>query len=269
MADNDTDTYFPPMQYIAFFGVAIAAAAIFLLQKKNGGTTADRPRAVVGATRSATTSAVPATSEDPSKDTFTLRVRMPMVSVPEEFKVPPEATVAELARRIRQRINAKGNVSVLSGMPPRPVAEDAVVQEVFKLNEVIVARVEGATDRVAQAAPGAKPPGLQEGGGDGKVTTVRSTAEFDKLLRTRQKVAVDFHADWCGPCKVLAPQLEDLAKRNRAVTFLKVDVDELQELQERFRIEAMPTIVFLSAGREVSRVRGADISGIQAALSRL
>lgn len=84
------------------------------------------------------------------------------------------------------------------------------------------------------------------------------TAELDFFLTHEEgPVVVDFWAAWCGPCKILDPILETLAKEfaNRA-TFLRVDFDEHYELARRYDITAVPTVVVLVDGREVERFEG-------------
>lgn len=76
-------------------------------------------------------------------------------------------------------------------------------------------------------------------------------------------VVIDFFATWCGPCKRIAPTYEKLAEAFTNVTFLKVDVDESAELTNEYNISAMPTFVFLKNGKEVKRVEGADMAGLE------
>nr|CDS25302.2 thioredoxin 2 [Hymenolepis microstoma] len=52
--------------------------------------------------------------------------------------------------------------------------------------------------------------------------------EFENLIKGDQLVVCDFFATWCGPCKMLAPRLEELAKEHTNITFVKIDVDELE-----------------------------------------
>jgi thioredoxin 1 len=72
-------------------------------------------------------------------------------------------------------------------------------------------------------------------------------------------VVIDFFAPWCGPCKRIAPVYEELAKKFPRVTFLKVDVDESEDIASKFSIESLPTFVFLQNGVEVKRIEGADL----------
>ncbi|MGX2040678.1 thioredoxin TrxC [Methylocaldum sp. MU1018] len=71
-------------------------------------------------------------------------------------------------------------------------------------------------------------------------------------------VVVDFWANWCGPCKMVAPVIEQLASELAGRTcFAKVDVDAENGLAGRFDIRSIPTLVLFKAGREVDRVTGA------------
>lgn len=55
----------------------------------------------------------------------------------------------------------------------------------------------------------------------------KNLAEFEKLIKENQLVVVDFHATWCGPCKLIAPKLKKFAEETPNVVFAKVDVDEV------------------------------------------
>ncbi len=77
--------------------------------------------------------------------------------------------------------------------------------------------------------------------------------EFQKLLETSQTpILVDFFATWCGPCRMLAPVLEELADGRDDVTVVKVDVDEEPSLAQAFGVEVIPTL-FLISGGKISR----------------
>jgi thioredoxin len=98
--------------------------------------------------------------------------------------------------------------------------------------------------------------------------SVASSAEFKAVLSEAASksatVIVDFTASWCGPCQRVAPAYAALAEEFKHVIFLKVDVDEAQELAQELRISAMPTFLAFVNEQQVAMVRGADESGLQA-----
>lgn len=68
---------------------------------------------------------------------------------------------------------------------------------------------------------------------------------------------VDFHASWCGPCRMLAPVIEELSRRYRGeLTVAKVDVDRAPDTARAYRVSSMPTLVLCRDGREVARTTG-------------
>eukprot|EP00466_Bigelowiella_natans_P003317 jgi/Bigna1/43063/e_gw1.72.40.1 len=81
----------------------------------------------------------------------------------------------------------------------------------------------------------------------GKVIHVSSQSEFEAAY-TSDVVVVDFFANWCGPCKAIAPLFEQLASVLEDVTFLKVDSDQHQSLSARFEIKSLPTFKFFRDG---------------------
>src|SRR5712691_6421444 len=82
---------------------------------------------------------------------------------------------------------------------------------------------------------------------------------FDEALVATQGLAmVDFWAEWCGPCRAIAPVLEELAEASEGrVTLMKVNVDENSGLAARYDIRSIPTILFFKEGALVDRVVGA------------
>ena len=69
-------------------------------------------------------------------------------------------------------------------------------------------------------------------------------------------VLVDFWAAWCGPCRMLAPVIEEIAAERSDVKVCKVNIDECQALAERFGVMSIPTVVLFRDGREVGRSVG-------------
>eukprot|EP00051_Salpingoeca_urceolata_P006482 m.85577 g.85577 ORF g.85577 m.85577 type:complete len:109 (+) comp14849_c0_seq5:2074-2400(+) len=78
--------------------------------------------------------------------------------------------------------------------------------------------------------------------------------EFNTIIKEAgdKLVIVDFYADWCGPCKQLAPKLEELSTKTPNAIFLKVNVDDSEEIAAQEKVSAMPTIKFFKGGKELS-----------------
>ena len=96
-----------------------------------------------------------------------------------------------------------------------------------------------------------------------------SEADFDQSVQgTAVPVLADFYADWCGPCKVTAPMLDELAHaRAGQVLVLKVDTDRHPALSARFGIRGIPTIIAFRDGQEVNRVVGVPQPGVLESLA--
>jgi thioredoxin 1 len=79
-----------------------------------------------------------------------------------------------------------------------------------------------------------------------------------KVLDAEKPVLVDFWAPWCGPCRMVAPVLEELAgDYAERLTIAKVNTDEHQEVASRLGVRGIPTLILFSQGREVERIVGA------------
>ncbi len=83
-----------------------------------------------------------------------------------------------------------------------------------------------------------------------------NTAEFNALLAEGKTVLVDFFATWCGPCKMLAPVLEEVAPDYPDVEFVKVDVDEEPDLARRYGVSVIPTLFVIKNGEVTANTKG-------------
>ncbi|WP_067704717.1 thioredoxin [Nocardia jejuensis] len=88
--------------------------------------------------------------------------------------------------------------------------------------------------------------------------TVTDKTFADEVLLSEKPVLVDFWAAWCGPCKMVAPVLEEIAAGNAdKITIAKVDADSNPESAKTYGILSLPTMVLFQGGREVKRIVGA------------
>lgn len=89
------------------------------------------------------------------------------------------------------------------------------------------------------------------------LTMVHAVADMSDLKSQLESaggklVVIDFFATWCGPCKMIAPQIEEMDKTMDDVVFLKVDVDEAEDVAQEYNITAMPTFIFIKSSKKVS-----------------
>ncbi len=85
---------------------------------------------------------------------------------------------------------------------------------------------------------------------------IEDAKEFDQLLKDEKAVFVDFYADWCGPCKMLAPVVEELSGEIPDVTFVKVNVDDNPELAERYGVMSIPNLIGFKNGEVAAQTVG-------------
>lgn len=88
---------------------------------------------------------------------------------------------------------------------------------------------------------------------------VATKANFEsEVLKSSTPVLVDFWAEWCGPCKMIAPMLDELANEYVGkAKVVKVNIDEHPELATQFRVTAIPTLLFFKGGQVVEQTVGA------------
>ena len=79
----------------------------------------------------------------------------------------------------------------------------------------------------------------------------------NEVMSSEKKVLLDFWAPWCGPCRMVVPMVEEIAKERPDIKVAKINVDENPELATRFGIMSIPTLVVMENGKIVSQVMGA------------
>ncbi|KAI6867196.1 hypothetical protein KC334_g19562, partial [Hortaea werneckii] len=105
-----------------------------------------------------------------------------------------------------------------------------------------------------------------------QTVAITSAQHFTQVLNSSRIVVTDFYADWCGPCKAVAPVYEQLSSqlsRPGSITFTKVNTDMQKDIAQSYNITAMPTFLIFKAGRETKRIRGADPKALDAAVKQL
>ncbi|BGP46496.1 hypothetical protein JCM10450v2_002341 [Rhodotorula kratochvilovae] len=102
------------------------------------------------------------------------------------------------------------------------------------------------------------------------ITVISSLAQLNTLTSDPARVSIiDFHATWCGPCKAIAPVYQRLATQfGGRVQFLKVDVDAVPDVAQRFQVSAMPTFVVLKGANKVDAMKGANPAGLTQLLNK-
>jgi len=87
---------------------------------------------------------------------------------------------------------------------------------------------------------------------------------YDEVVASNSAVLIQFTASWCGPCKMVAPKLEELSRQVPGVVFFKVDIDENAEASDAMRVESVPTFLLYKDGKVVAQVVGANIERVKA-----
>jgi thioredoxin 1 len=95
------------------------------------------------------------------------------------------------------------------------------------------------------------------------IAYVNNLSEFDQALEANHYVLCNFTASWCGPCRGIAPILEEMAIGTPQVKFIKVDVDENEETAHKHGIRAMPTFMLFKDGDKISESVGANPAAIK------
>lgn len=85
---------------------------------------------------------------------------------------------------------------------------------------------------------------------------ISKTQFEEKVIKSEKPVLVDFFANWCGPCKMLAPELEKFASEHKEIAVYKINVDDDMELAVNYKIEVIPTLILFNNGEIQKRLSG-------------
>lgn len=89
------------------------------------------------------------------------------------------------------------------------------------------------------------------------IVKINGKEEFDEIvLKNEGKVIIDFYADWCGPCRMLSPILEEISNENEDITIYKINIEENQDLATQYMITSIPTILLMNYGKTIETLIG-------------
>ena len=102
------------------------------------------------------------------------------------------------------------------------------------------------------------------------VTKINAVSEFENLVNTSPKLLViDYKAEWCGPCKRMAPLFEELSNQySDKCEFLSVDCDDLPELAQKRGVASLPTFELIKSGKPLEQIIGANPSKLEQSIVR-
>ncbi|KAJ5109518.1 hypothetical protein N7456_006193 [Penicillium angulare] len=102
------------------------------------------------------------------------------------------------------------------------------------------------------------------------VLEVTSTTDFkEKILQSQDLVILDCYAEWCGPCKTIAPQMEKWSDQYTQIKFYKLDVEKVGEVAHELDVRAMPTFMLFKGGEKVTEIVGAEPTNIEEGIRSL
>jgi len=112
-----------------------------------------------------------------------------------------------------------------------------------------------------------KPDANSSSHGSGSVIHIESDNDFTSILqkaKTNKKIIIaDMFADWCGPCRQMAPIFEELASKYPSIMFIKVNADQTPATSQTYRIKGLPSFLVFKDGNEIDRMTGANPQGLQ------
>ena len=89
-----------------------------------------------------------------------------------------------------------------------------------------------------------------------EVVKVTSETFETEVLKSKEPVLIDFFADWCGPCKMLSPIVDEIAQESEDIKVVKINVDESPDIAMDYRVMSIPTLIVIKDGQEKARSVG-------------
>ena len=89
-----------------------------------------------------------------------------------------------------------------------------------------------------------------------EVVKVTSETFETEVLKSKEPVLIDFFADWCGPCKMLSPIVDEIAQESEDIKVVKLNVDESPDIAMDYRVMSIPTLIVIKDGQEKARSVG-------------
>lgn len=86
-----------------------------------------------------------------------------------------------------------------------------------------------------------------------KVIEINKENFQEELINSNKKVLADFNAEWCGPCKMLKPIIDEIAEENDKVKVVSINIDDDEELAEKYNISSIPCLILFDQGKELKR----------------
>jgi thioredoxin 1 len=102
-----------------------------------------------------------------------------------------------------------------------------------------------------------------------RTLNITNPDELTKIIKSEDSVLIDFYAEWCNPCKMLSPRLEELSFKYENVKFVKIDFDKSREIADAYGIKHMPTVIGFCKGKILDELIGFDDLKISALADKL
>ena len=90
------------------------------------------------------------------------------------------------------------------------------------------------------------------------IINLKSNEEWDILYKSNKKLAVDFTASWCSSCQMITPLFEELSNKFKEIYFIKIDVDDFEEIVQDMGVTCMPTFYFIFNEKIIKKMTGAN-----------